>query len=596
MKKILIYINIFFVIFSLSFLISNQNNISKEINMTNYYDETNSSVILIEEIKSSNVNHPKIAKNGDIIYVSFKSSVTPISLPTVKIQGTLTLVTLEGEIYTASYILPSTTANGELNIEINVEVISSNMETTIDKSITIDNEIPVIKITSSKEYLKLNDKVTFKIVSSEPLNETNYELFVNNKKTDATYKMINTSTYEITYKVAKGDTNKIKLLYQGKDLAGNHSKEVEKIVTIDNDLPVISKINNNDVINHSVTPSITDENLDQVYLNGNLYHGENITREGYYTLKAIDKAGNTKSISFTIDKLSPIIMLSKENENAIRINVTDNNYVSIVKYVIALTQDNMNETKLKNEGITIDNNSVILLPQLEQGEYLIWIYATDSAGNASIRVSDKFILEEDGQISKEEEIFQIMPTIKIKNISVNGKSNQTNIANLLDENLKKSNVYITYTITITNQGNIQAKVLGIKDIIPKELLFEEDDLTNIKNGWILSSNYELYTDKLKDINLDPGVSVEVELVLKLDLSNLKKESIENIIELKLEENKFDIKTEDLTDKATFNVVMPKMAKETYLFIIYIILLIVLGITLTSLLYVERFKNKRKLEY
>lgn len=88
------------------------------------------------------------------------------------------------------------------------------------------------------------------------------------------------------------------------DKAGNQS-----IIEfgIDKDKPKISGVTNGASYKSGVTPVITDLNLDKVTYTFNggeaqeYIEGMTFSEPGEYTIKAVDKAGNTTTVTFTIE-------------------------------------------------------------------------------------------------------------------------------------------------------------------------------------------------------------------------------------------------------------------------------------------------------
>lgn len=91
--------------------------------------------------------------------------------------------------------------------------------------------------------------------------------------------------------------------------------------TIDKTAPVIEGIQNGKQYNDKVKYSVSDTNMDTVTLNGESVRESNtISDTGKYVLKAVDKAGNISTVSFTIDS-RPVISGIK-NKAIVNKNVT----------------------------------------------------------------------------------------------------------------------------------------------------------------------------------------------------------------------------------------------------------------------------------
>ena len=91
-----------------------------------------------------------------------------------------------------------------------------------------------------------------------------------------------------------------------KDIAGNQKKVNIEITNIDKTSPVISGVENGESYIGSVKILVTDDNLKTLLLEKDrkkvegYTKGKEITEKGTYKLTAIDKAGNSTEVSFTI--------------------------------------------------------------------------------------------------------------------------------------------------------------------------------------------------------------------------------------------------------------------------------------------------------
>ncbi|MDC7769165.1 immunoglobulin-like domain-containing protein [Priestia megaterium] len=89
------------------------------------------------------------------------------------------------------------------------------------------------------------------------------------------------------------------------DKAGNAASI---LFHIDKTAPAISGVEDGGIYSQRVLPQVTDvqSSIQELTLNGQYYSGKAyIQTEGSYTLKATDRAGNTKTVSFVIDTTLP---------------------------------------------------------------------------------------------------------------------------------------------------------------------------------------------------------------------------------------------------------------------------------------------------
>ena len=145
------------------------------------------------------------------------------------------------------------------------------------------------------EYIA-NNPVTVKYSTTDFTNknvtatlETNAEIQVTNNSNskEHTFEENGSFTFEYTIK-------------------GRQFKITATVDNIDKEKPTITGIKNGRVYTHSVTPIITDKNLQKIELtfNGQVVKGYQsniqLIDEGYYVITATDKAGNSTRVGFQI--------------------------------------------------------------------------------------------------------------------------------------------------------------------------------------------------------------------------------------------------------------------------------------------------------
>lgn len=86
--------------------------------------------------------------------------------------------------------------------------------------------------------------------------------------------------------------------------------------------PAITGVANNSYYRKSVTPNVTDKNIEKVTLTKDgkeiAYNvGDTLSEEGKYVLSATDKANNTEIVTFTIDTSAPKVTIEGEQREGI---------------------------------------------------------------------------------------------------------------------------------------------------------------------------------------------------------------------------------------------------------------------------------------
>ena len=190
-------------------------------------------------------------------------------------------------------------------------------------------------------------------------------------------------------------------------IKGQAKQITAKVTNIDKTSPIINGVVDGKLYTSKITQTITDENLDTIklILNGeevkNFKSGTTLTEEGFYTLTAIDKAGNKIQISFQI--------MENNNQNYI---IQDN----IIKNISEQTKKSDFDNKLKL-GITYkiarNDEEINEKDNIATGDVL-----TTSAG-------DKYTLIVTGDLNKDGKL-NLKDLVKMRKYFLDG--------NNLDEN------------------------------------------------------------------------------------------------------------------------------------------------------------------
>lgn len=158
----------------------------------------------------------------------------------------------------------------------------------------------------------------------------------------------------------------------------------------DTTAPKVTGVTDKAIYNKNVTPSITDENLDTIELSKdeeiieNYKNNTEISEEGKYELVAKDKAGNTTTVTFTIDKTAPEIETdeSETDDGYIELVITATDNITTVKK-IKIASGSRSADYFKNGGQDLEvQESTAKIIIKSNGNYTV--YAEDEAGNGGI--------------------------------------------------------------------------------------------------------------------------------------------------------------------------------------------------------------------
>lgn len=221
-------------------------------------------------------------------------------------------------------------------------------------------------------------------------------------------------------------------------IKGQAKQITAKVTNIDKTSPIINGVVDGKLYTSKITLTITDENLDTIklILNGeevkNFKSVTTLTEEGFYTLTAIDKAGNKTQISFQI--------MENNNQNYI---IQDN----IIKNISEQTKKSDFDNKLKLEltyKITRNDEEINETDNIATGDVL-----TTSAG-------DKYTLIVTGDLNKDGKL-NLKDLVKMRKYFLDG--------NNLDENEM-----------LAADCNFDGKI-NLKDLVKMRLMLLNQDAT-----------------------------------------------------------------------------------------------------------------------
>lgn len=277
-----------------------------------------------------------------------------------------------------------------------------------------DNTPPTATFTHSNnnDNTLVNTDVQSQLHASEPI------------LTPLGWTKINDTTFEKT----SSENNKGNMTIS--DLAGNTTSVFFEVKRIDKTQPVFTIENGSVFTTASVVVTVNEPNIDKILVDDNkvVHAGSKplytvvVTGEGGHTVVALDKAGNSSSVSFTIDSIAPTVSKIRINNQTVAgqfvhgtncspikglfdvsgdLNVTavieDASDVVSASYKVrkmnagGCTQSNVyssNATALKQSSKNVKNwNQVSPFDTtvLENGTYAIFLTTKDSAGNVTTK-------------------------------------------------------------------------------------------------------------------------------------------------------------------------------------------------------------------
>ena len=280
-------------------------------------------------------------------------------------------------------------------------------------------------------------------------------------------------------------------------------------------------------------------------------------------------------------------------------NVENGKYIIIFDYDTAL----YNVTGYQKEGVTANLNSDVINTTIEQdGKQRIGavtdVIVVNSGSISNIDMglvwADTFDLKLENKINKiTVQNSKGVETINFDNVEIA----KTEIA---AKNLAGSTVYIEYTIKVSNVGELAGYAKKIVDYLPEGLAFNSGLKGN--EEWYTGSDGNLYSTSLADVNIAPGQSKEIKLVLTKQMTEENTGLISNTAEIFEDYNIYGISDKNSTagnkiqnenDMATADIYIGIKTGEVFIYISVIITTALLGGIVIFIAYNKLIYRKRK---
>lgn len=376
--------------------------------------------------------------------------------------------------------------------------------------------------------------------------------------------------FSMKTEIYAGETAKISLLCRAENLQGGGEKvagtgwevsgnNVEKVETekVTNILQpeVSSEVGATDTSTDMATIEVASENAPVVNYDGITTVGEavnnNVVVDENSTYKIIgtafydknkngqkddDEEGMENIVAKLCDISSQEIVSQVVTNNVgeyIFENVKPGDYY--VKFEYDSTKYQL--TDYKKQGVTADRNSDAITSNYKA--------VTDKISIKDSSVSDidigfvkagMFDLSLDANINritvqndKETNTYE-MENPKLAKVDINPKY------------VDSSKLFVEYTITVANRGEIAGYVKSIVDYLPEELELD----TGMNAGWYVAADGNAYTNQLEDVLLQPGDTKEIKLILTKKMTENGTGIINNTFEIAEDYNQYAISDVDST--------------------------------------------------
>lgn len=439
-----------------NFLVSNETLLSPIKNINN---NINSIIGRIEDMTLDTTNEASLKEIINIVYsvesniigANVNKNITTTEM--IKLINELNELAKNIDIIYSKVEISNAYDKNEIaeNIQESQNYINSNKDLEIDNLVElskIGNEISNKETTTYADYLYaitlskwtdnvLNTKIK-DYIAQNPVTIEYSETNITNKSVKATIKTNaeiqitnNSNSKEYVFEQNGSFTFEYTIKGQAKQITA-------KVTNIDKTSPIINGVVDGKLYTSKITPTITDENLDTIklILNGeevkNFKLGTTLTEEGFYTLTAIDKAGNKTQISFQIMESNSQNYIVQEN---------------IIKNISEQTKKSDFDNKLKlgiTYKITRNEKEITSTDNIATGDIL-----TTSAG-------DKYTLIVTGDLNKDGKL-NLKDLVKMRKYFLDG--------NNLDENE-----------ILAADCNFDGKI-NLKDLVKMRLMLLNQDAT-----------------------------------------------------------------------------------------------------------------------
>ena len=325
----------------------------------------------------------------------------------------------------------------------------------------------------------------------------------------------------------------------------------------------ISKINSNEVVNIiERTSNTTGNDTESNNTNNSTSSNTNNNSSPNTPNENVKDKYDIKGIAW-LDK----------NKNGERDN-GDNRLAGIeVKLINSKTAEEVNKTVTNQDGeykfSNLGNGTYIVMFYYDNSKYALTEYKKQNVAedknsdviataekDKSVATTDVITIENGSKSNIdmgliEATTFDLALTKSISKVTVQTKEgtksydfNNTDLAkvDINGKYLSGATVFVEYTFTVKNEGEIEGYAKELVDYMPKELEFN----TELNKNWHKGNDGNLYTDELANTAIQAGESKTVKLVLTKAMTDTNTGIVNNQAEISKDYNKAGIADKDST--------------------------------------------------
>lgn len=270
--------------------------------------------------------------------------------------------------------------------------------------------------------------------------------------------------------------------------------------------------------------------------------------------------------------------------------VANGNYLIVfdydtVKYTVATYQKAGVEPNLNSDAITT---------KVEQDGKQRNAAVTDTITLADSSISGidiGFVYADTFDLSLEKTITKITVQNKAGTSSVSFNNETLAQMPIAAKYLSSSTTYIEYSFKISNKGEIAGYAKKIVDYIPKGMTFD----STVNKDWYTGTDGNLYTTALADVELKPGETREIKLLLKKQMTEENTGLVNNLAEIAEDYNIYGVsdtnsnplnKAQGENDLGSADAIITVKTGEVFIYISVIMTSIVLGLIVIFVAYTQ----------
>lgn len=504
----------------------------KKIKTTNYDSDSRTATWVVDELKPGRT----VLLTGDWVVGQLKENTYKDTI------ATKSNILVNGEQYQA----------GEVDITVgrpNLEVSQTSNQTN--------------------QYVKPGDQIkyTFTVKNTGSVRVNNVTLTDNLPNEVSIKKLVYTvDGVEVSKVVAKNEDATVytSILPEGK-LEATVTAEVNNIDTAQRTITNVGKVESNGIskLNSNEVVNIIERTSDIV---GNDTEKDNTNND---TTNNNTSNSQTENIKNKYD-IKGIAWLDK-NKNGERDN-GDNKLAGIeVKLINSKTAKQVDKTVTNQDGeyqfSNLENGTYIVIFYYDNSKYALAEYkkqnvAEDKNSDAiattendkTVATTDVITIENGSKSNidmglVEATTFDLALTKAISKVTVQTKNgtksydfDNTDLAKV-DINAKYlsgATVFVEYTFTVKNEGELEGYAKQLVDYMPKELQFN----TELNKNWHKGNDGNLYTEELANTPIQAGESKTVKLVLTKAMTDTNTGIVNNQAEISKDYNKAGIADKD----------------------------------------------------